>query len=85
MGGVEARDKIEAENINFNVSKTRFILLKIEETMECEANVLGACLSRRPIYVSSSHKLCILGLFKGDVEEMKGNCQVEAMTGEMLP
>lgn len=58
------REGIVARYIVFNVARTGFIPeLTLEAARECEANVLGACSSRRPIYVKSSHKLCILGLF----------------------
>lgn len=52
-------------------------------------DVLGTCPSKSPIYVNSSHQLSVLGLFKGDVDEVKVNYQVIIiiiiMTSEKLP
>lgn len=46
---------------------------------------MGICPSKSSIYVNSGHQLSVLGLFKGDVDEVKDNYQVEIMTIERLP
>lgn len=55
---IDVMEGVVARYIAFNVARTGFI-----PELTREANVIGACSSRRPIYVKSSHKLCILGLF----------------------
>lgn len=69
-GGAVAIYRLQTENIAFTI--TRFIPLTPNG---CEANVLGTCQSRSPIYVRNRRKLCIFGLFKGDTEAVKRNCQ----------
>ena len=61
------------------------MLLPEEEARKCKADALGTCTSVSPIYVTGSHKLCILELFKGDKGGIKRTCQVEILANIMLP
>lgn len=42
-GVVVAWYKLETENIVFNVKRTKFMMLTLEEVMTCRMNVLGTC------------------------------------------
>lgn len=82
-GVVVAWYKLETENIVFNVERTKFMLLTPEEVMTCRMNVLGTCPSMSATYANVAYQLCVLGLFKGKVDIIKENCQVET-TSKML-
>ena len=61
------------------------LLTEEEGAGKCGTDVLGTCTSLSPIYVSGSHELCVLELFKGDKNGIKKNCQVEILANMVLP
>ena len=83
--GAVAKNRLESNYIALNMARTKFMLLTDEEAEKCKASALRTCTSASPVYVSSGHHLCILELFKGNKEDIDRVCQVEILTGMVLP
>lgn len=60
-------------------------MLTPEEATQCETNVLDKCPSRSPVYVRSGHRLCVLGLFRIDMQGNQGGLPSVIITGKVLP
>ena len=60
-------------------------MLSDREAGKSKTAALGTCTSMCPIYVTGNHKLYVLEFFKGDRGGVGRNCQVEGLTGAVLP
>ena len=80
-----ARYKVEMEFFTLNIARMKFMLLTREEAQRCENDALGTCASASPIYVTGSHDLCVVELFRKNKKRIKDHCQVEILTEVMLP
>ena len=69
--GIIAQNKIESENIAFNLARTEFMLLNQQNAEKCGIGVLGTWISSSPIYVASNQDLGILELFRDNKKGAK--------------
>lgn len=75
---------LEGVVASYKLARTRFMLTP-EEATQCETNVLDKCPSRSPVYVRSGHRLCVLGLFRIDMQGNQGGLPSVIITGKVLP
>ena len=79
-----AKYKIETEFIALNLARTKFMLMYVE-ALKCRNDALGTYTSVSPIYMTGSHKVCMLELFNRDKGGIKRNCQAEVLANIALP
>ena len=78
------RYKVEAEFLALNLTRTKFIWVTNEEANKCKVDALGTCVSASSVYVTDSHDLCVLELFKKSKKGIK-KCQIEVLPNVILP
>lgn len=78
-----AKYRLETENTVFNLARTKFILLITEQALTCKISKLKVCLPSLA-YVTNEHKLCVVELFKGNMNAIRERCNIEIATEKIL-
>ena len=76
---------LESSYIAINIERSRYMILRDEDTQKCLVQSLKFCELRRPIYPINLSRLCIIAIFMNEKKDIDNYCQTIVRVNEILP